>query len=214
MRRTPSGSTRSPSVRRQADPGLGAVVAAPALDRHHPANVVESALQNAASVASLQLTTEAMVVDKPEEDVPMTGVLTNLLRRLFGADRAYIRDGGSSPARSAASTLTAGLSAPTRTIPAAGSSVPGSKSISRCAAIQRSWRLTSRAGAGRQDSASPPPGHHPPPIPGPVPRVPVRLPQPHWRAARYAGSADWRSRLRPGLYGQGQRRALYPKPAR
>jgi hypothetical protein len=30
--------------------------------------VVQSALQNAASVASLLLTTEAMVVDKPEED--------------------------------------------------------------------------------------------------------------------------------------------------
>ena len=33
-----------------------------------PAKVVRSALQNAASVASLMLTTEAMVVDKPEED--------------------------------------------------------------------------------------------------------------------------------------------------
>jgi chaperonin GroEL len=33
-----------------------------------PAKVVRSALQNAASVASLMLTTEAMVVDKPEDD--------------------------------------------------------------------------------------------------------------------------------------------------
>jgi len=33
-----------------------------------PAKVVRSALQNAASVASLLLTTEAMVVEKPEEE--------------------------------------------------------------------------------------------------------------------------------------------------
>ena len=33
-----------------------------------PAKVVRSALQNAASIASLLLTTEAMVVEKPEED--------------------------------------------------------------------------------------------------------------------------------------------------
>jgi chaperonin GroEL len=33
-----------------------------------PAKVVRSALQNAASIASLMLTTEAMVVEKPEEN--------------------------------------------------------------------------------------------------------------------------------------------------
>ncbi len=33
-----------------------------------PAKVVRSALQNAASVASLMLTTEAMVVEQPEEE--------------------------------------------------------------------------------------------------------------------------------------------------
>jgi chaperonin GroEL len=38
-----------------------------------PAKVVRSALQNAASVASLLVTTEAMVVEKPEEEKPAAG---------------------------------------------------------------------------------------------------------------------------------------------
>jgi len=39
-----------------------------------PAKVVRSALQNAASIAGLMLTTEAMVVDKPEEDKDGAGM--------------------------------------------------------------------------------------------------------------------------------------------
>jgi chaperonin GroEL len=48
------------------------LVAAGVID---PAKVVRSALQNAASIASLLLTTEAMVADIPEEkkDSPMSG---------------------------------------------------------------------------------------------------------------------------------------------
>ncbi len=38
-----------------------------------PTKVVRTALQNAASVASLMLTTEAMVAEKPKEDTPMPG---------------------------------------------------------------------------------------------------------------------------------------------
>ena len=38
-----------------------------------PAKVVRSALQDAASIASLVLTTEVLVVDKPEPEVPMPG---------------------------------------------------------------------------------------------------------------------------------------------
>jgi chaperonin GroEL len=38
-----------------------------------PTKVVRTALQNAASVASLMLTTEAMVAEKPKEDAPMPG---------------------------------------------------------------------------------------------------------------------------------------------
>ena len=39
-----------------------------------PTKVVRSALQNAASVASLLLTTEAMVADKPEKKKSMPGM--------------------------------------------------------------------------------------------------------------------------------------------
>ena len=39
-----------------------------------PTKVVRSALQNAASVASLLLTTEAMVAEKPEEKSDMPGM--------------------------------------------------------------------------------------------------------------------------------------------
>ena len=35
-----------------------------------PAKVTRSALQNAASIAALFLTTEAVVADKPEKDAP------------------------------------------------------------------------------------------------------------------------------------------------
>ena len=38
-----------------------------------PTKVVRTALQNAASVAALMLTTEAMVAEKPKEDSPMPG---------------------------------------------------------------------------------------------------------------------------------------------
>ena len=38
-----------------------------------PTKVVRTALQNAASVAGLLLTTEAMVAEKPKEDSPMPG---------------------------------------------------------------------------------------------------------------------------------------------
>lgn len=46
------------------------LVAAGVID---PTKVVRSALQNAASIASLLLTTEAVVVERPEEDKPMPG---------------------------------------------------------------------------------------------------------------------------------------------
>jgi len=36
-----------------------------------PKKVTRSALQNASSIASLLLTTEALIVDKPEKDAPM-----------------------------------------------------------------------------------------------------------------------------------------------
>jgi chaperonin GroEL len=39
-----------------------------------PTKVVRSALQNAASVASLLLTTEAMIADKPEKKKGMSGM--------------------------------------------------------------------------------------------------------------------------------------------
>jgi chaperonin GroEL len=39
-----------------------------------PAKVVRSALQNAASVASMLLTTEVLITDKPEEEKPMGGM--------------------------------------------------------------------------------------------------------------------------------------------
>jgi chaperonin GroEL len=38
-----------------------------------PTKVVRTALQNAASVAALMLTTEAMVAEKPKEETPMPG---------------------------------------------------------------------------------------------------------------------------------------------
>jgi chaperonin GroEL len=38
-----------------------------------PAKVTRSALQNAASIAALLLTTEAIVADKPEKEAPMPG---------------------------------------------------------------------------------------------------------------------------------------------
>jgi chaperonin GroEL len=38
-----------------------------------PTKVVRSALQNAASIAALFLTTEAVVADKPEKAAPMPG---------------------------------------------------------------------------------------------------------------------------------------------
>jgi chaperonin GroEL len=38
-----------------------------------PAKVTRSALQNAASIAALFLTTEAVVADKPEKAAPMPG---------------------------------------------------------------------------------------------------------------------------------------------
>ncbi len=39
-----------------------------------PTKVVRTALQNAASVASLMITTEAMIAEKPEEKKPMAGM--------------------------------------------------------------------------------------------------------------------------------------------
>ena len=38
-----------------------------------PAKVTRSALQNAASIAAMVLTTEALVADKPEKEAPMPG---------------------------------------------------------------------------------------------------------------------------------------------
>jgi chaperonin GroEL len=38
-----------------------------------PAKVTRSALQNAASIAALFLTTEAVIADKPEKSAPMAG---------------------------------------------------------------------------------------------------------------------------------------------
>jgi chaperonin GroEL len=38
-----------------------------------PAKVVRSALQNAASVASLMLTTEAIIAERPKEEKPAAG---------------------------------------------------------------------------------------------------------------------------------------------
>jgi chaperonin GroEL len=38
-----------------------------------PTKVVRSALQNAASIAALFLTTEAVIADKPEKAAPMGG---------------------------------------------------------------------------------------------------------------------------------------------
>ncbi len=38
-----------------------------------PAKVTRAALQNAASIAAMLLTTEALVVDKPEKKSPMGG---------------------------------------------------------------------------------------------------------------------------------------------
>jgi chaperonin GroEL len=39
-----------------------------------PAKVTRSALQNAASIAALLLTTEALIADKPEEEKMMSGM--------------------------------------------------------------------------------------------------------------------------------------------
>jgi chaperonin GroEL len=39
-----------------------------------PTKVTRTALQNAASVASLMLTTEAMIAEAPKEDAPMGGM--------------------------------------------------------------------------------------------------------------------------------------------
>ena len=48
----------------------GDLIAAGIID---PAKVTRSALQNAASIAALFLTTEAVVADKPEKAAPMGG---------------------------------------------------------------------------------------------------------------------------------------------
>jgi chaperonin GroEL len=39
-----------------------------------PTKVTRTALQNAASVASLMLTTEAMIAEAPKDDAPMGGM--------------------------------------------------------------------------------------------------------------------------------------------
>jgi len=73
------GSVVAERVRNQEDPNMGFdaltteyrdLVVAGIID---PAKVTRSALQNAASIASLMLTTEALIAEKPEPEKPMPG---------------------------------------------------------------------------------------------------------------------------------------------